>query len=190
MIRRRLSPGEINLKPQLAHGSPVGKVPIIMPSASVPAIVRRIQPEHLRLCWLGGFMLLVIIASLRIGEHYPFSNFPMYGNPSRVPVDYYFLTDADGVPLPTTKLTGDTAPKIKKRLNTSLKEWADAHPKIGRTNMPAEIRAGITRNILDTFVQQSKNRGTPLPDRVQLWQGKIYPSPMGFYETFTMEAEN
>lgn len=158
--------------------------------ASVPTTLRQVRPERLRLLWLGAFMVLVITASLMIGEHYPFSNFPMYGNPSPVPVDYYFLTDATGEPLPASKLTGDTAPKIKKRLNSSLKEWADAHPKIGRSNMPPEIRAAITRDILDTFVQQSKNRGTPLPDRVQLWRGTIHTSPRGFYETFTMEAGN
>jgi hypothetical protein len=135
-------------------------------------------------------MGLTVIASLEIGEHYPFSNFPMYGNPNSGAVDYYFLTDDSGEPLPTGKLTGDTAPKLKKRLNTSLNEWARANPKTGKSNMPPEERARITQEILNTFIRQSQQRGTPLPGRVQLWRGDIHSSPQGYYENFTMEAAN
>ncbi len=152
--------------------------------------LRRIKPDHQRYLGLAAFMGLTIIASLWIGEHYPFSNFPMYGNPNPRAVDYYFLTDASGGPLPTGKLTGDSAPKLKKRLNTSLNEWARANPKTGKSNMPPEVRARISQEILDTFVRQSQQRGTPLPDRVQLWRGDIFSSPQGYYENFTLEAAN
>jgi hypothetical protein len=161
-----------------------------MTLANLTTALRRLGPVDLRYRWLAAFIAIVVAASLKIGEHYPFSNFPMYGNPSAAPVDYYFLTDAAGEPLPTGKLTGDTAPKLKKRLNSSLNDWAKANPALGKSKMPAEVRARITRGILDGFVQQSNQRGTPLPDRVQLWRGDIISTPRGFYETFAMEAAN
>ena len=161
-----------------------------MSRVNLSAAIRRIWQDNPRYRWLGAFMALAILASLKIGEHYPFSNFPMYGNPGPGPVDYYFLTDAAGEPLPTGKLTGDTAPKLKKRLNTSLNEWAAANPGVGKSKMPPEVRARLTREILDGFVVQSKRRGTPLPERVQLWRGEIMTTPAGYTETFSIEATN
>jgi len=161
-----------------------------MSPASLSAALRRLPPENVRYLWLAGFIGLVIIASLKIGEHYPFSNFPMYGNPNASAVDYYFLTNASGDPLPTGQLTGDTAPKIKKRLNTNLREWIAANPKLGKANMPEDVRNSIACGVLNDFVEQAKRRGTPLPDHIQLWRGDIHSSPDGYYETFAMEAAN
>lgn len=52
------------------------------------------------------------------------------------------------------------------------------------------VRARLTKEVLDSFVAQSKHRGTPLPDRVQLWRGEIHAGPDGYHETFVKEAEN
>ena len=135
---------------------------------------------------MGGAILLC----LKTGEHYPFSHFPMYGNPGPRPVDYYFLTDSGGAPLPVQSLTGDTAPKLKKRLNTELNEWGFANGTRVKSEIPPDVRTRLTKEVLDSFVAQSKHRGTPLPARVQLWRGEIHTGPDGYHETFVMEAEN
>lgn len=114
----------------------------------------------------------------------------MYGNPNPRPVDYYFLTDDSGKPLPVAQLVGDSAPKLKKQINTALNEWGFANDVRVKTNIPADIRSRITIDVLNAAVQQSRERGTPLPDRVQLWRGDIIPTENGYQETFTMEAEN
>ena len=147
--------------------------------------------EHgARYVGLAAFMGAAILLCLKTGEHYPFSHFPMYGNPNPKPVDYYFLTDAAGEPLPVAKLVGDTAPKLKKQINTALNEWGFANDVRVKSRIPANVRSRITIDALNAAVQQSKERGTPLPDRVQLWRGDISPAADGYQETFTMEAEN
>lgn len=158
------------------------------PSAAAASL--RAPAPWLRYLWLALFMGTAILASLKIGEHYPFSHFPMYGNPNPQPVDYYFLTDTDGNPLPSVELTGDTAPKIKKRLNTELNEWGDANNMRVKSKIPADVRARIAQGVLDSFVVQSQKRGTPLPPKVQLWRGEIHTGGDGYHETFVKEAEN
>jgi hypothetical protein len=150
----------------------------------------RLRQHGARYLWLGLFMGVAIFVSLKTGEHYPFSHFPMYGNPNPKPVDYYFLTDATGQPLPVVDLTGDTAPKLKKRLNTQLNEWGFANNTRIKSEIPPDVRARLTKEVLDSFVAQSKHRGTPLPNRVQLWRGEIHTGPDGYHETFVKEAEN
>ena len=160
------------------------------PTPSALPAARRLWQAGGRYLWLAAFMGAAILVSLKIGEHYPFSNFPMYGNPNPKPVDYYFLTDATGQPLPSVDLTGDTAPKLKKRLNTQLNEWGFANDTRIKSEIPPDVRARLTKEVLDSFVAQSKHRGTPLPDRVQLWRGEIHVGPDGYHETFFKEAEN
>ena len=158
-------------------------------STLLPA-ARRLWLLGARYLWLAAFMGTAMLLSLKIGEHYPFSHFPMYGNPNPKPVDYYFLTDADGKPLPVVDLTGDTAPKLKKRLNTELNEWGVANNTRIKSEIPADVRSRITKDILDATVARSKALGTPLPDRVQLWRGEIHIGDDGYHETFFMEAGN
>lgn len=133
--------------------------------------------------------------SLKLEEQYPFSHFPMYGNPGKGAVDYYFLTDDAGKPLPVADLAGDTAPKLKKRLNTLLNDYMAAERRKGRKlrtkdDIPDAVRAQFADEVLSGFVKQSRDRGTPLPNRVQLWRGDIRPTSAGYRENFTMEASN
>ena len=160
------------------------------PLLAPPAADRRRWRGAGRYLCLAAFMGAAIFFSLKTGEHYPFSHFPMYGNPGPRPVDYYFLTDSGGAPLPVQSLTGDTAPKLKKRLNTELNEWGSAHGQRVKARIPAEVRARIAKEVLDGFVAQSQQRGTPLPSQVQLWRGEIHVGPSGFHETFVKEASN
>lgn len=151
---------------------------------------RAVWRASARYVWLAAFIGGVTWASVKIGEHYPFSHFPMYGNPGKGAVEYYFLTDAQGTPLPVAELAGDTAPKLKKRLNTLLNEWGFARGIRVKAQIPAHIRKDFAMEVLNGFVKQSKNNGTPLPDRVQLWRGEIRPTAQGYRETFVKEAEN
>ena len=150
----------------------------------------RLRELAARYIWLAAFMAGTVFLSLKVGEHYPFSHFPMYGNPNPRPVDYYFLTDAKGEPLPVVNLTGDTAPKLKKRLNTALNDWGFANDTRIKSEIPLDVRAHITKEVLDATVAQSKRLGTELPDRVQLWRGEIHMGEDGYHETFVKEAEN
>lgn len=157
-----------------------------------PAAVWRASARYV---WLAAFVSGVTVLSLKLEEQYPFSHFPMYGNPGRRAVDYYFLTDSAGNPLPVAELAGDTAPKLKKRLNTLLNDYIEDQRRQGRkirtkNDIPDGVRAQFAEGVLSGFVQQSKDHGTPLPDRVQLWRGDIRPTPAGYSETFTMEASN
>ena len=150
----------------------------------------RLRELAARYIWLACFMAGIIFLSLKVGEHYPFSHFPMYGNLNPRPVDYYFLTDAKGEPLPVVNLTGDTAPKLKKRLNTALNDWGFVNDTRIKSEIPLDVRALITKEVLDATVAQSKRLGTALPDRVQLWRGEIHMGEDGYHETFVKEAEN
>lgn len=164
-------------------------MPLTPPTTPLPA-ARRFWLAGGRYVWLAVFMVSAIQLSLKVGEHYPFSHFPMYGNPNPRPVDYYFLTDAKGQPLPVVNLTGDTAPKLKKRLNTELNAWGFANNTRVKSEIPPDVRARITREVLDATVAQSRHRGTPLPAQVQLWRGEIHVGGGGYHETFVKEAEN
>ena len=160
------------------------------PPPAPSAVARRPWRGAARYLGLAAFMGGAILLCLKTGEHYPFSHFPMYGNPGPRPVDYYFLTDSAGTPLPVQSLTGDTAPKLKKRLNTELNAWGFANHQRVKSLIPAEVRSRIAKEVLDGFVAQSRQRGTPLPDQVQLWRGEIHTGPTGFHETFAREASN
>ena len=148
--------------------------------------IRPSLPWHLLLLVL--FMLAIIFISLRVQENYPFSHFPMYGNPNGKPVDYYFLTDGVGNPLPVRKLMGDTAPRIKKRINTAEEKYIrDTGHKGTKAEIPEAERTRIREVVLDGFLAQSKLRGTVLPDTVEMWRALIHQREDGYAETFTRE---
>lgn len=73
-----------------------------------------------------AYMGVLVGLCLNLGENYPFSPFPMYGNPKPEDVDYFFLTDAGGNPLSTQDYAGMTAPQIKKRINSSIEALRDS----------------------------------------------------------------
>jgi hypothetical protein len=136
----------------------------------------------------AGFMALIAALSLTIRENYPFSHFPMYGNPNSRPVDYYFLTDGTGQPLPVAALTGETAPRIKKRMLTQEFKFVKDHHLKDRTAIPPENLAAIRSRVLSSFVTQARSRGTPLPAEIQLWKGLIHQHNQGYSESFEQEA--
>jgi hypothetical protein len=136
----------------------------------------------------AGFMALIAALSLTIRENYPFSHFPMYGNPNSRPVDYYFLTDGSGEPLPVAALTGETAPRIKKRMLTQEFKYVKDHHLKDRTAIPPEIITEIRTRVLSGFVTQARSRGSSLPAEIQLWKGLIHQQDQGYSESFEQEA--
>ena len=145
------------------------------------------RPWHLVLILL--FMGAIVGVSLTVQENYPFSHFPMYGNPNAKPVDYYFLTDGAGNPLATRPLTGDTAPRIKKRINTLEEAYLKFSGQKGsKSNIPEVERERIRREVLAGFIAQARRRGGPLPESVSLWKALIHQRSDGYAESFDLEV--
>lgn len=129
--------------------------------------------------------------NLAIGEHYPFSNFPMFGNPSAGAVDYYFLTDGEGYPLAARATAGVTAPAIKKMIARGISRERER----GGSENSAKSRGGelprAARAVLDKLHRdalQSPRRLAPWPPGVQVKQGLIESTPQGFRESFRSVA--
>lgn len=136
---------------------------------------------------------VLVIVNLKVEEEYPFSNFPMYGNPRADDVDYYFLTDATGQPLSTNDYAGITAPQIKKRLNKLLKEdKIYSKVKKGEVLSSPELDAAAQK-VLTKMREDAANPSIqpPLitwPAGVQLKQALIETTPDGFRESFRTVA--
>ena len=161
--------------------------------ASVSALHRRLSsPGLLRRLGVVTFAVFALAAiNLAIGEHYPFSNFPMFGNPSAGPVDYYFLTDAEGRPLAARATAGVTAPAIKKMIARGV---AEERRKAG-TARPSksggdEVQraAHVVLRKLHRDASRSPMALEPWPSGVTLRQGLIHSAPQGFRETFRIVA--
>ena len=130
--------------------------------------------------------------SLRVEENFPFSNFPMYGNPQPQDVDYYFLTDASGEPLSTTDYARMTAPQIKKRINKLRSEYAAGKKQRKVTLDSPELEAMALQVLLKMREDATDEKVQPpvpaWPAGVQLKQGLIVTTPEGFRETFRTVA--
>jgi gas vesicle protein len=127
---------------------------------------------------LVGFSVL----SLLLRENYPFSHFPMYGNPSD-DVYYLWLADAEKRPLPVQALTGKTAPKLGKMLRT----YADLKAKelkLKRSALPESAMQQVFTQLLAYLRQEAKTLKQTLPERLTLMrtdvkyaQGRLIETP-------------
>lgn len=157
------------------------------PPPAAPFAQRLIRSRQF---WLWLFIAALIAVSLKVEENYPFSHFPMYGNPNSKPVDYYFITDGEGNPLPVLTHSGDTAPRIKKRLNTRMKAYMAKHKEVKRDDdIPKPEWERMHREVLEEFIAQSDRRGRPMGDHVKLWLALIHQKPEGYREEFTCEVD-
>ncbi len=151
-----------------------------------------LQPGLLRR--LGGLTFAVFALAainLAIGEHYPFSNFPMFGNPSPGAVDYYFLTDAQGNPMATRATAGVTAPAIKKMIARGVAEERKKAESTRSAKSGGEEVQRAARVVLDKLHRDASRSPLPLdrwPPGVKLFQGLIEPTPQGFRESFRLVA--
>ena len=109
--------------------------------------------------------------SLKVKENFPFSNYPMYGDPDPVS-EFYHLTDAEGKPLAVRTLTGVTCPQVGKILR---KRGDDRGKQLGvrRKNLAAAEWEIICRKTLDELRGKAVVRGSELPDKMRIMHTKI-----------------
>ena len=133
-----------------------------------------------------AFTGLLTIACIRLQEQFPFSHFPMYGNPRPKPVDYFFLTDGTGTPLSTLDYAGISSPQIKKRLSTLLKkEDGDLLDQdLGPTAGTREAAQKVLEQIRRDAAASGHARLLTWPAGVQLKMGLIHTRKDGFNESF------
>ncbi|MDB6117095.1 MAG: hypothetical protein JWO08_876 [Verrucomicrobiaceae bacterium] len=124
--------------------------------------------------------------SLQLKENYPFSHFPMYGNPTPVS-QYYHLTDGEGKPLPIATLTGKTAPKLGKMLRSYRDErMKEIKPKV--KDLSKEDWALVCQKVLDYLRQQAAVKHMQLPAKMKIMSteiryadGKVVETPEVFF---------
>lgn len=104
-----------------------------MSSAALPG------PVKTALVWIGKipFLSVILLAILLqiMRENYPFSHLPMYSGLTK-DVDYYFITDAKGEPMPQGIYFGFSTSKTKKMFNTRLRKIS----KGGNTDSASEAQ--------------------------------------------------
>lgn len=140
------------------------------------------------------FCLPAIVALCILAEDkfYPLSYFPMYSDPDESE-NYFYLVKfraktGESQPLPVRKLTGLSAPKVKKMWKPYSRDFAD-QLGIKDTELTLEQRAEIGRIILDELREMAGNRGRALPARLGLVEVWIEADPeKGWTETTAIVA--
>ncbi|HSJ04271.1 MAG TPA: hypothetical protein VK956_17525 [Verrucomicrobium sp.] len=84
-------------------------------------------------------LLIYTGLSLAFKENYPFSNYPMYSNPSSER-PYYTIADGEGKPIAVQKLTGVTCPKIGKIFRKKAEEEAKKHDIKAKDLPPGSVQ--------------------------------------------------
>lgn len=130
-------------------------------------------------------LLIYCVLSVIIRENFPFSNFPMYSNPSPERF-YYTISEADGKGLPVATLTGITSPKIGKIYRKKADELSK---KIGVSPSkfsPEQVQS-LGLDILTFLRHEAENRKQTLPAKLQINKitisykdGKIIETPTIF----------
>ena len=105
-----------------------------MSSAALPGPVKTALEWIGKIPFLSVILLAILLQIMR--ENYPFSHLPMYSGLTE-DVDYYFVTDSKGKPLPHGHYFGFSTSKTKKMFNTRLRKIS----KGGNTDSatPAQI---------------------------------------------------
>ena len=109
--------------------------------------------------------------SLAVKENFPFSNYPMYGDPDPVS-EYYFLADGDGKALPIRSITGVTCPQLGKILR---KRGEDRGKELGvkRRKLPIEERDKLARITLADLRAKAEKNTRGLPQKLRIMYVKI-----------------
>lgn len=155
-----------------------------------PGYLRRLWTDvvthRIRLGLGLAYVALLTTVSLFVQDQFPFSHFPMYGNPRPKPVDYLFLADGGGTPISVGDYAGISAPQIKKRLSTLLKkkdgELLDAELRPTRETLAAAQK--VLEQMRRDAVNSDHARLLTWPAGVQLKLGLIHTLQDGFNETF------
>ena len=144
-----------------------------------------VSHKTLILIALPAFCLL----SLVVKENYPFSNFPMYGNPSPTS-EYFYLTDGDNHELALGKLTGKRA-RDGGSLGKLIRKYRDerlAELKIKGTKLPDADRDLAAKKVLDYLRQEAAFNHHPMPAKLKVMlteiayiDGKVVETPQLYY---------
>jgi hypothetical protein len=125
--------------------------------------------------------------SLALKENYPFSHYPMYGDPDPVSL-YYHLADGEGKPLPIEKLTGKSAPKLGKILRGHAERRAKELKLTHYNKLPPEEWTPICQETLAYLRQQAGVLKKELPTKLKIMKteirfenGKVVESPKVFF---------
>lgn len=125
--------------------------------------------------------IVFVLLSSAAGEFYPLSPYSMFSNPDPRPLEYCYLTDGTGTPLPTLWHTGQSPASITKKYNRHRSQWLD--------ESDAEEKAGLeVLNWLRDLSLQRRNR--ELTDPIRLVEVSIDSGPDGkLAETAEVVAE-
>lgn len=160
-----------NASPFLSFDNPRnrGIVRQIMPATAVLASAFTGLVQFLRRWWnhtpLTALLVFVLI-SLKLGENYPFSNFPMYGNPGP-DRPYFNIADGQGNDLPIATLTGVTTSKIGKIYRSKEQETAK-RLNLDEENLPQSAIQQIGLEIFAFLRENAATRQQILPEHLQL----------------------
>lgn len=111
-------------------------------------------------------LLIYCLLSVMIRENYPFSNFPMYSNPSPERM-YYALADGDGKVLPIATLTGITSPKIGK-IYRKIVDERSRKLNINPSKFTPEQVESIGLEILQQLRHEAETKKQTLPPKLQI----------------------
>lgn len=129
-------------------------------------------------------LAIYCLISVLLGENFPFSNFPMYSNPSAERM-YYTISAEDGIGLPVQTLTDVTSPKIGKIFRTKAGKYAKKEG-IKASKFTPEQAAVVGQEVLRDLRAKAAHlgRADQLPARLQLnriWitykDGRIVETP-------------
>lgn len=136
--------------------------------------------------WVFIALVLCSALCLAVKENYPFSNYPMYGDPDPIS-EYYHLADGEGKPLAVRSLTSVTCPQVGKILR---KRGDDRGKELGmkRKQMPPEEWEKICRLTLAELRDKAKVFGNTLPDKLKIMhttiefkEGRVVETPRVFF---------
>ncbi len=125
-----------------------------------------------RVLLIFGCMAVFCTVSLAVKENYPFSHFPMYGDPN--PERYYFwLATAEGEPLAVRNLTGKSSAQLGKMLRT----YADRRLKEAgvkrRDDLPPEQKQAVGEELVAFLRQEAAVLKKTMPERVAIMRTDI-----------------
>ncbi|NNE94089.1 MAG: hypothetical protein HKN23_20775 [Verrucomicrobiales bacterium] len=151
--------------------------------------------------------ILVCVSLLAQDDYYPLSYFPMYSDPDESENYFYIGTwESDTVdpkpeeitPLPVRKMTGITAPKVKKIQKAWVRGRADEMndegilvdgKKVKDTNMPMEEKVIQYLRVLDHLRKHQRSASNPLPEKLALVEVWIeFDQEVGYRETAEVVA--
>jgi len=128
------------------------------------------------------FPIIVLIFSVQlIGEHYPFSPFSMFSNPSTKPHHLFYLADNEGDPLPLTFHTGMSAARLTKMFKSYREKISEGESE-KYTEQEVEKMAGEKLIKYLTKIADSRGEKRRLPLSLQLMELEISFDKQGLRE--------